>query len=100
MNDKACILLDIVDGKAEQVVQVLQEIPGVVMVEALEGPPDVTLIMEATERQQLAKLTIQALALVETMTEHIHLIPARDRLNTTNPPKFSPVSGGRGKRRS
>jgi len=39
MNDKVYVLLDIVDGKAEQVVQVLQEIPGVVMVEALEGPP-------------------------------------------------------------
>jgi len=40
MNDKIYILLDTVDGKAEQVVQVLQEIPGVVIVEALEGPPN------------------------------------------------------------
>ncbi len=39
MDDKVCALLDIVAGKTEQVVQVLQEIPGVVMVEALEGPP-------------------------------------------------------------
>ncbi len=100
MKDKVYILLYIVDGKAEQVVQVLQEIPGVVMVEALEGPPDVILIMEAAERQHLAKLTIQALALVETMTEHICLLPVRERLSTTNSPKFSPVSGGRGKRRS
>jgi len=100
MNDKVYVLLDIVDGKAEQVVQVLQEIPGVVMVEALEGPPDVILVMETAERQHLAKLTIQALALVETMTEYICLLPARERLNTTNSPKFSPVSGGRGKRRS
>lgn len=100
MNAKACILLDIVDGKTEQVVQALQETPGVVIVEALECPPDVILVMAAGERQPLDKLTIQALALVETMTEHIHLLPARDRLNTTNSPKFSPVSGGRGKRRS
>ena len=46
MNARVYILLDIVDGKAEQVVQVLQEIPGVVMVEALEGPPDMILVME------------------------------------------------------
>jgi len=100
MNAKACILLDIVDGKAEQVVQVLQEIPGVAMVEAIEGPPDVIIVMEAAERQHLAKLTIQALALVEPMTEYICLLPTRERLNTTNSPMFSPVSGGRGKRRS
>ena len=100
MNDKVYVLLDIVDGKAEQVVQVLQEIPGVFIADAVEGPPDVIMVMEAAERQHLAKLTVQALALVETMTEHIHLLPARDRLNTTNSPKFSPVSGGRGKRRS
>ena len=38
MNDKVYVLLDIVDGKDEQVVQVLQETPGVVMVETLEAP--------------------------------------------------------------
>lgn len=99
MNAKACIPLDIVDGKTEQV-QILQETPGVVMVKALEGPPDVILVMAAAERQPLAKLTIQTLALVKTMTVHIHLLPARDRLNTINSPKFSLVNGGRGKRRS
>ncbi len=78
MDDKVYVLLDIVAGKAERVVQVLQEIPGVVMVEALEGPPDVILVMEAAERQHLAKLTIQALALVETMTEYVCLLPARE----------------------
>jgi len=99
MNNKACILLDIVDGKIEQVVQILRETPGVVMVEALEGPPDVILVMAAAERQHLAKLTIRALALVETMTEHLCLLPARDRLNSTNAQKFSLVNGGRDKRR-
>jgi len=90
MNDKACILLDIVDGKAAQVVQVLQEIPGVVMVETLEGPPNAIIVMEAVERKQFAKLTVQVLALVRTMTEHAHLLlEARDRLNTITFPKLS-----------
>lgn len=39
MNDKVYILLDIVDGNTERVVQVMRETPGVVMVEELEGPP-------------------------------------------------------------
>ena len=89
MNDKVYILLDTVDGKAEQVVQVLQEIPGVVIVEALEGPPDVILVVEATERQHLAKLTVQALTLVETMTERIQLLPTRHGCNIYIPRKSS-----------
>jgi hypothetical protein len=75
MNDKVYILLDIVDGNTERVVQVMRETPGVVSVEELEGPPDVILVMEASERQQLAKVTIQALALVGTMAERIQLLP-------------------------
>ena len=75
------ILLNTVEGKAEQVAQILRESPGVVMADALEGPPDVIIVMEAPERQQLAKLAIETLALVETMTEHVYLLPARDRLD-------------------
>jgi len=98
MSDRAYILLDIVDGKAEQVTKVLRENHGVVMVDALEGPPDVIIVMEAPKRQQLAKLTIQALASVETMTEHVCLLPARDKLNTATFPKLSRQSRTSGKR--
>ena len=100
MDDKVYVLLDIVDGKAEQVAQVLQGSLGVVMADAIEGPPDVVIVMKAPNREQLAKLINQALVLVEPMTEYICLLPAREILNTTNSPKFSPVSGSRGKRRS
>jgi hypothetical protein len=79
MSDRAYILLNIADGKAEQVTKVLRESPGVVMADALEGPPDVIIMMEASERQQLAKLTIQALASVETITEHVYLLPTRNK---------------------
>jgi len=100
MNDRVYVLLDIVDGKAEQVAQALQGSLGVVMADAVEGPPDVVMVIEAPNREQLAKLTNQALVLAEPMTEYICLLPAKERLNTTNSPKFPPVSGGRGKRRS
>jgi len=66
-----------VDGKAEQATEVLRKRPGVVMADALEGPPDVVIVMEAPERQQLAKLTVQALASVETITERVSLLPNR-----------------------
>ena len=98
MDDRVYILLDIVDGKAEQVAQALQESPGVVMADALEDPPDVIMVMEAAERQQLAKLAIQALASVETMTECVYLLPVRDRLNTGSFLKLSPQSRSSGRR--
>ena len=81
MGDRAYILLDIVDGKAEQALEFLRKSPGVVMADALEGPPDVITVMEAPERQQLAKLTIQALAAVETITDQVSVLPTRDEFN-------------------
>ncbi len=81
MKDKVYILLDVMDGKAEQVIQVLQEIPGVLMVDALEGSPDVIVLIEAPEREQLAKWTIDALASVEMLTEQVRLLPTRDGSN-------------------
>jgi len=48
MGARVYILLNIVDGKAGQVAQVLQESPGVVMADALEGPPDVIIVVRAT----------------------------------------------------
>jgi len=55
MSDRAYILLDIVGGKAEQVTEVLQESPGVVMVDALEGPPDVIIVRWSPKFRQVAK---------------------------------------------
>jgi hypothetical protein len=100
MNDKVYVLLDTVDGKDEQVVQALQEIPGVVIAEALEGPPDVILVMEASERQHLARLTVQAIAAVESMTEQVHLLPTRGKLNTATSPELSRRNTTSGKRGS
>lgn len=77
MSDRAYVLLHIVDGKAEQAVKVLRKSPGVVMADALEDPPDVIIVIEAPERQQLAELTVQALASVESITENVCLLPTR-----------------------
>jgi histidinol dehydrogenase len=74
MGAKVYILLDIMGGPSEQVAQALRRRPGVVMVDALEGPPDVIMVVEASDRQKLAELTIQALASVETMTQGLRLL--------------------------
>ena len=82
MSARAYILLDIVDGRAEQAIKALRNSPGVITVETLEGPPDVVIVMEARERQELARLSVQALALVEKITEHVSLLPVTNESNT------------------
>ena len=78
MGAKVYIMLDIAGGPSEEVAQALRGKLGVVMADALEGPPDVIMVMEASDRQKLAELTIQALASVETMTQGLRLLPAQN----------------------
>lgn len=44
MDDRVYTLLELADGKDKQVAQVLQGKPGVVVVDVLEGPPDVIMV--------------------------------------------------------
>jgi DNA-binding Lrp family transcriptional regulator len=81
MSAKAYVLLNVVHEKQEQVVRALRGKPGVLMVDVVEGPPDVVVVLRARDRQKLAKLTVQALASVETMTEGLQLLPTRNRLS-------------------
>jgi hypothetical protein len=81
MSAKAYVLLNVVHEKQEQVVRALRGKLGVLMVDVVEGPPDVVVVLEARNRQKLAKRTVQALALVETMTEELQLLPTTGRLN-------------------
>ena len=79
MSHRVYILLDIVDGKSEEVAQSLWGRPGVVKADLLEGAPDLLLICEAFNRQKLAKLTVEALATVEHVTENVSLLPVRSQ---------------------
>ena len=75
MSRKAYVLIDAVNGSAEQVVKILRNKPGVVAVDYVEGPPDVIIVVKAKERQQLAKLTIDALLSIEGLVEGVKCLP-------------------------
>ena len=89
MIHRVYILLDIVGGKSEEVARSLLGKPSVVKVDLLEGPPDLIVICEAFKRQELAKLTIEALAKVEQMTENVCLLPVRIKPANTRKLKIS-----------
>jgi len=82
MNHRVYVLLDIVDGSVEEVTGVLRENLGVLIADALESPPDVIVLIEAPQREQLAKWTIKALSSVETLSEQVRLLPTRDGSNS------------------
>jgi len=75
---KAYVLLDIVDGKCDQVAQMLRSKRGVLMADSLEGPPDLIMVVEASDKQKLAQLAINALATVETVTQGVQILPTLD----------------------
>lgn len=75
MGVNAYVLIDVASGKSEQVVKMLRGKFGVVNVDYVEGPPDVIMLVRATERQELARLTIDALLSVEGLTEGVQCLP-------------------------
>ncbi len=78
MSARAYLLLNIVQGKSEEAARILRDEVGIVAVDMLEGPPDIIVLIEASGRSTLARLTVRAIASVEALTEDIQLLPAQD----------------------
>jgi hypothetical protein len=80
-TSRVYILLDAIEGKADQVAETLRVKAGVKMVDVLEGRPNAITMIKARDRGQLTKLTNWALASVERMTEGWQLLPTQDGYN-------------------
>ena len=76
MSPRVYILLDTVEGKAEEVVEILRGTAGVKLVDVLEGRPNVVMVLQARSRRELAELTNRALASVGKVTEGLQLLPS------------------------
>ena len=75
MSARVYMLLDVSEGQSLQVAKMLRGQRGVVIVDMVEGPPDVILMIEASNRQKLAERAIKTMASVEYWTENIELLP-------------------------
>jgi hypothetical protein len=75
---RAYMLLDIQKNKSQEVAKALQGKPGVVVVDIVEGPPDVVAVLEASGRLKLAETTAQVLESVETLVNCVSLLPVQD----------------------
>jgi hypothetical protein len=82
MGTRVYILLDVVEGKAEEAARTLRGNPGVKLADVLEGRPNVVTVLQARSRSQLAELTNRALALVEGVTESLQVLPTLNGCDT------------------
>jgi len=78
VGDRAYVLLSIVEGKTEQAAQALQDMPGVAIVDCLEGNPSLIVMIQAPDRLTLAELLMAVLAKVDSITEDLRLLVSRE----------------------
>ena len=83
MSAKVYMLLNVTNGNSTQVLEMLKGQKGVIIADMLEGPPDILLLIEASDRQKLAERAIRAMASAESMIEDIRLLPTITGSNTS-----------------
>jgi hypothetical protein len=71
---KAYVIIESSAEKTTQVVRTLRNKPGVVTVDMLEDSPRVIMVVEAPERDKLAKLTVQAISSADSMADVIQML--------------------------
>ena len=75
---RAYILLSTIKGQAEEAALIMQQNAGVVLVERIEGPPDIIGVVEALDRQELANAIMKVLSSIEAITDRVELLPVRE----------------------
>lgn len=86
MNARVYVLLDVVQEELGEVARTLRGRPGVAMLDVVEGPPDIIMVIEARGQRRLADLTIKAISSIESMTKELQLLPVtgvRERQTNT-----------------
>ena len=78
MSARTYLLLNILEGKSKEAARLLRDGVGVIAVDMLEGPPDIIVLIKASRRSTLARLTVRIIASVEALTQDIQLLPVQD----------------------
>jgi hypothetical protein len=78
MSRRAYMLLDIADRNCEYAVQMLRSRAEVILADWLEGYPNIIAVVEAADRQSLARMTISVLGCIDGITEDLRLLVTQD----------------------
>jgi hypothetical protein len=74
VSDRVYILLDVIEWQTEQVVERLKSIDGVRTADLIEGNPNVITLLEASDRERLAKTLMQVISSVENVIQDLQLL--------------------------
>lgn len=76
MIERAYILIDTVEGKASEILAAVDNSPGIIAADHVEGPPDIVLVIEADDRFELAIRVNSILHSIKNITEDLHCLLA------------------------
>lgn len=80
MSERGYIFLRATYARPEQVAQTLEEMPGVVMADPVDGgPPDVIVVVEGADLFELTELSIKAVSSVETVAWFLSWLRVRSK---------------------
>lgn len=74
---RAYLLIEVRDGRIEEAKRTIERQPGVVSADMVAGPPDLLVITEADEFEQLVRQSVSALVSVEDLTVSIRCLPVK-----------------------
>lgn len=77
MSAKVYVLLDLVHADSDRVARILRGKDGVAVVDWLEGPPDLLMVIEVAGRQKAAECLMDILDSIDGMTENLRVLPVR-----------------------
>jgi hypothetical protein len=77
MSVRAYMLLDIVDRNCECAVELLRSRAEVILADRLEGYPNIIAVVEAADRQSLAKAIMPVLRCLDGIAEYLNLLVTR-----------------------
>jgi hypothetical protein len=78
IGNRAYVLLSIDEGKTEQAARALRDMPGVAIVDCLEGDPSLLVMLQAPNRLTLAESLMPLLTKVDGVTEDLRLLVSRE----------------------
>jgi hypothetical protein len=78
MNSRVYMLLDILENKSTHAMQILQTLKGVIAADMLEGHPNLLVIIEAGDRQNLVEKMMPVLDSLDRVAEDVHFLMSRE----------------------
>jgi hypothetical protein len=80
MATRVYLLLELTNGNKANAANTLRGMPGISVVDILEGPPDLVIVIEAPARQEAVEYLMGILNAVDGVIEDVRVLPVCESL--------------------